>query len=219
MFLAENLIRDDSIKNYFDISEPKDLTVVLGRSRTVEGDVFEDKCSAENVKIEKRISGGGTVLLAPGMLVWTLVVPTENFCLNQTIWFKVFSEWIIQNLFILGVSEVQSRGTSDITINNRKICGTSLYIGAKKVLYHGTLLIDFDPLLFDKYLKIPDRMPEYRNSRGHSKFVTTLKESGYNISKKAIISVFQNCNIPSEKSYQEIKQDNGKNRDFIEPEN
>jgi lipoate---protein ligase len=207
MFFAEDLIRNNEITPFFDISEPEKSTVVLGRSRTIEGDVNEKECLENNVSIIKRVSGGGTVLLSPGMLVWTLIVPTTNFCINQTIWFKIFSNWIIDNLSKPGIQGTETKGTSDITINNRKICGTSLYIGAKKVLYHGTLLLDIDTSLFDKYLKIPDRMPEYRNNRIHSEFVTTLKELGYNIGRNEILRIFNKSIFPTENNYHQIKPD------------
>jgi lipoate---protein ligase len=152
-------------------------------------------------RIIKRISGGGTVLLAPGMLVWTLLIPTQSFCINQTKWFKVLSGWITGILSDLGIKSAGVKGVSDITIDNKKICGTALYIGANKILYHGTLLIDIDPFIFEKYLKIPDRMPDYRQSRSHSDFVTTLKIQGYNFKREEIIKAFNESVKPEEKDY------------------
>jgi lipoate-protein ligase A len=201
MLFAENLIRDNSITQYFDIYEPTDYTIVLGRSRTVESDVYEENCKLDNVKIVKRISGGGTILLAPGMFAWSLIIPTQKICLNQTKWFNVLLNWVINILSSIEIKNIEAKGISDLTINNKKISGTALYIGAKKVLYHGTLLIDIDLLLFEKYIKMPDKMPEYRQNRKHSEFVTTLKILGYQFERDEIKNTFELSKKPDEKDY------------------
>jgi len=204
MYFKEDLVRNNKHTRFFEISEPENNIIVLGRSRSIEGDVHEDECRKDNIEIIKRISGGGTVLLAPGMLVWNLLFPTQNFCLNQTKWFKILSGWVLNCLSELGIKEGVIEGVSDITIKNKKICGTALYIGANRILYHGTLLIDINPAVFDKYLKIPDRMPEYRQNRNHSEFVTTLKIEGYNLNNDEIIEVFNESMKPEEINYLKI---------------
>jgi lipoate---protein ligase len=199
------LFSEDILKNsdglYFNLYEPEDYKIILGRSRTPEGDVYNIACKDDNVSVMKRISGGGTVLLAPGMFVWELLIPTTTQLLNQKIWFNLFSNWIIKILSAHGVTNAEPKGTSDITINNRKICGTSLYIGKNKVLYHGTLLIDLDTHLLDKYLKYPSIVPDYRDGRPHSDFVTTLKQQNIDVDREKLKYHFSKNEFPTEKDY------------------
>ena len=46
------------------------------------------------------------------------------------------------------------------------------------VLYHGTLLYDFDLRLIDELLRMPSRQPEYRKGRKHDAFVANLPVTG-----------------------------------------
>ena len=42
------------------------------------------------------------------------------------------------------------------------------------LLYHGTVLYDFNLELIDECLTMPPRVPDYRASRDHRDFVTNL---------------------------------------------
>lgn len=204
MLYGEEILQKES-GFYFNIYEPQDYNIILGRSRTLSEDVFEEKCMEDNVKVWKRISGGGTVLLAPGMFVWDMIIPTKSQILNQNKWFKLFSQWVISILELYGIKKIEVKGVSDLTIDNRKISGTSLFIGKNKVLYHGTLLLDIDTKLFDKYLKYPDITPEYRKGRAHSEFVTTLNEQNIAIDRGKIKNLFLSFQLPSEDDLAELK--------------
>ena len=204
MLYGEEILQKES-GFYFNIYEPQDYNIILGRSRTLSEDVFEEKCMEDNVKVWKRISGGGTVLLAPGMFVWDMIIPTKSQILNQNKWFKLFSQWVISILELYGIKKIEVKGVSDLTIDNRKISGTSLFIGKNKVLYHGTLLLDIDTKLFDKYLKYPDVIPEYRKGRAHSEFVTTLSEQNITIDREKIKNLFLSFQLPSEDDLAELK--------------
>lgn len=204
MLYGEEILQKES-GFYFNIYEPQDYNIILGRSRTLSEDVFEEKCMEDNVKVWKRISGGGTVLLAPGMFVWDMIIPTKSQILNQNKWFKLFSQWVISILELYGIKKIEVKGVSDLTIDNRKISGTSLFIGKNKVLYHGTLLLDIDTKLLDKYLKYPDVTPEYRKGRVHSEFVTTLSEQNITIDREKIKNLFLSFQLPSEDDLAELK--------------
>jgi lipoate-protein ligase A len=51
------------------------------------------------------------------------------------------------------------------------------------LLYHGTLLYDFDLRLIGTYLQVPPRQPEYREGRSHCDFVANLP-----LSRAAVLS-------------------------------
>ena len=42
------------------------------------------------------------------------------------------------------------------------------------LLYHGTLLSDFDMALVDGCLRMPPRQPDYRAARAHGEFIANL---------------------------------------------
>ena len=56
----------------------------------------------------------------------------------------------------------------------RKFSGNSLRVKRTHLLYHGTLLYDFDLALIETCLRMPPRQPEYRNARPHGDFVMNV---------------------------------------------
>ncbi len=56
----------------------------------------------------------------------------------------------------------------------RKFSGNSLRVKRRHLLYHGTLLFDFDLELIARCLKHPPREPDYRAGRPHAEFVANL---------------------------------------------
>jgi lipoate-protein ligase A len=79
---------------------------------------------------------------------------------------------------------VRRSGTSDLTLIDgssapaRKISGNSLRVKRDGLLYHGTLLYDFDVELIGRLLATPPRQPSYRGGRTHAEFVTNLPVAG-----------------------------------------
>ena len=53
--------------------------------------------------------------------------------------------------------------------------GNALRVRRHGVLYHGTLLDDFDISVVSRVLRHPPREPDYRGQRPHGEFLTTLK--------------------------------------------
>jgi lipoate-protein ligase A len=66
------------------------------------------------------------------------------------------------------------RGTSDLAVEDHKVSGNSLRCKRDHLLYHGTLLYEFDLTLFAELLRMPPRQPEYRARRPHGQFVANL---------------------------------------------
>jgi lipoate-protein ligase A len=69
---------------------------------------------------------------------------------------------------------VDVRGHCDLTINNCKFSGNALRITRTHVLYHGTVLHDFDLELVGHYLREPPRQPDYRSKRTHGAFIRNV---------------------------------------------
>jgi len=66
------------------------------------------------------------------------------------------------------------QGICDLTWNDRKFSGNSLRITRRNLLYHGTILYDFDLDIIARCLKVAPRQPDYREGREHASFVTNV---------------------------------------------
>src|SRR5437667_195626 len=82
--VAENLALDEAMLIEADEGrgepvlrfwEPRDYAVVLGASRRLGDDVLSDACRADGVPIVRRSSGGGSVVVGPGTLNITVILP------------------------------------------------------------------------------------------------------------------------------------------------
>src|SRR5262245_55423227 len=81
--LTENLALDEALLLALETDRGGDVlrvwewppyAVVLGAGCWLSRDVDEAACRADGVEIVRRSSGGGTVLLGPGCLLYTLVL-------------------------------------------------------------------------------------------------------------------------------------------------
>jgi lipoate-protein ligase A len=160
--------------------------VVLGRACKVEEDVMSDVCTRDGVSISRRKGGGGTVVLAPGMIILSIAGKSSlQYHLREHM--NAVNLVIIDTLGELGVASLSIRGTSDIVIGMKKILGSSLYRRQDLLLYQGSLLVNPDLDLINRYLKQPRKQPAYRNDRPHEEFVTSLHHEGYTIPTATII--------------------------------
>jgi len=181
--LAENLALDEALLLDAGHGGPEVLrvwqwprwAVVLGAGGRIADDVHAERCRADGIPLARRASGGGTVLLGPGCLLYsvilayardpalTQIVPSYRYVLTRII------------AAVRGVApDLDLRGSSDIAEAERKVSGNAQQRKRSHLLQHGTLLYDFDIARVADYLKTPPRQPEYRGGRDHREFLTNL---------------------------------------------
>jgi lipoate-protein ligase A len=153
----------------------------MGAGGKAEQDVIADQVELDQVPLLRRRGGGGTVVLSPGQVVLVLVTEVSSPFQNLS-YFRAVNNWFRLALQALGVPGIEDRGISDLAIGDKKILGTSLYRRRKILFYQASLLVDNDLSLFDRYLRLPSRVPDYREGRGHLEFCTNLRLEGYPLS-------------------------------------
>jgi lipoate-protein ligase A len=174
-----------------EIYEAERIEVVLGRACKLEEDVMSDDCVRDGVPISRRRGGGGTVVLSPGTLIISIAGKSPlQYHLREHM--NAVNLVIIDTLKELGVDSLSIRGTSDIAIGMKKILGSSLYRRKDLLLYQGSLLVNPDLSLINRYLKQPRKQPSYRNGRPHGSFVTSLHNEGYTVANEEIIKSLKN---------------------------
>jgi lipoate---protein ligase len=149
--------------------------VVLGAASRLARDVFEPACQADAVPIARRASGGGTVLLGPGCLLYSLVLsyrrsPELEGVRNS---YRYILGTIGDAVAALA-PEVEVAGISDLAAAGRKFSGNSQQRKRRHLLHHGTILYAFDATCAARYLPMPLRRPDYRGNRTHSAFLTNV---------------------------------------------
>ena len=178
--------------------QPAGTQIVLGQSNTPERSLIIENIEADNIPVTKRPTGGEAVVLTRQMAVITVARQFRETITSKD-FFKVINGMMLDMLSDLGIKNYGMKGISDITIDNRKILGSSMHSREKRLVYHAVLNISEDSGIFERYLKHPGREPDYRLNRRHSEFVTSLKNEGYNIAYndiEAILNSYKEFIVP-----------------------
>ena len=136
---AEEFFLKNSMEEFFMlyINTP---CIVVGKHQNLLSEINLDFSRKHNIKLARRISGGGTVYQDANNLNFSFI----HNCINrELINFTRFTVPILEALKELGLkAEFSSR--NDILIEEKKISGNAMHIYKNRVLSHGTLLFDSD---------------------------------------------------------------------------
>lgn len=168
---------ETGLQNYVQVYEWKSVDVVLGRGNRLDAEVHLAKCQADGVQVLRRKGGGGAVVLMPGVWIITACYHKGDKEVNipQTLDRIVLK--IADALNTVTGCEISIKGMGDLCLADKKILGSSLYVGRGAVLYQGSLLVAADLPLISKYLKHPSKEPAYRQGRSHDDFVINLSSA------------------------------------------
>lgn len=107
--------------------------VIVGRFQNSAAEINLDFVKEKEVKVVRRLTGGGAVFHDLGNLNYTFIAPKGSGD------FRTFSEPILQVLNNLGVP-ARFEGRNDLMINGQKFSGNAECIAKGRILHHGTLL-------------------------------------------------------------------------------
>jgi lipoate-protein ligase A len=182
--VAENLALDEALliaaeerggPSTLRVWELDHLAVVLGASGRIAEDLRLEACEADGVAIARRSSGGGTVVIGPGALNFSVVLPiagaaelravddAQRFVLGRT----------AQAIRAQG-PPVELLGSGDLTLGRRKFSGSAQRRLRRHILIHASLLYDFPLDRIGRYTRTPARQPSYREGRPHGDFLVNL---------------------------------------------
>lgn len=152
------------------------IAVVIGRGSRPGLELYLDRCVADGVPVLRRHGGGCAVLLDPGNVIVSVVIPAGGI-LGSRRWFRQLSEWLIEGLKRVGIEGVLRAGVSDLVVGGRKVSGACIHRSKDLLFYSATLLVKPDLAKVDRYLRHPPREPDYRQGRPHAQFMGSLDPS------------------------------------------
>lgn len=177
----------------FNTWQPDKTYLILGQSNSITDSLNNEQVEKDHITVYKRPSGGQTVILTPNTLVLSTTITALKF-VNPDIYFRRINDLIINILNKAGITDIQTKGISDIAIGEKKILGSAIYRNHQKVFYHAVLNVAEKTDLMEKYIKHPMKEPDYRLGRSHADFVTSIQAEGYNMTVKYIKDLFDNNN-------------------------
>lgn len=169
--------------------EPRDYFVVVGYSGKIRNEVNHPACQKQKIPILRRVSGGGTVLVGPGCLNFSLILrtngsrPLKNLSETNTYILERHRE----ALQPLVEEPIAIQGTSDLVIGGLKFSGNAQRRKRHALLFHGTFLTQFNLSQIERFLPIPQKQPAYRKNRAHRDFLNNVPIRPEDI-KKALVA-------------------------------
>ncbi len=115
-------------------------TVVVGKHQNALAEINYPFVRKNNIKVARRISGGGTVFHDAGNVNFAFL---KSFEKPSEINFRKFLTPIAESLSKLGVETTYSK-KDDLLIDGFKVSGNAEHVFKKRVLHHGTLLFNSD---------------------------------------------------------------------------
>lgn len=150
----------DSKKGSIFMLWRNDKAVIIGKNQNAYAELDLDYVEKNNIKVVRRLTGGGAVFHDIGNINFSFIVPdTEKAVLD----FARFTKPIIEALKSLGIENVCLSGRNDIMIGDYKISGNAQSSYNGKTLHHGCMLYSADLSMLTGALRVD---PEKIKSKG-----------------------------------------------------
>ncbi|MDD2381025.1 MAG: lipoate--protein ligase [Mariniphaga sp.] len=125
-------------------------TVVVGKHQNALAEINYPYVHENNVRVARRISGGGTVFHDEGNVNFAYI---KNVSSPAEINFKLFTRPIVDALKNLNIPVVVS-DRNDLLVGDKKISGNAEHVFKNRVLHHGTLLFNSDLEALGKAIQV-----------------------------------------------------------------
>lgn len=115
-----------------------DSSIIIGLHQNAYAEINLDYVKRNNIKVVRRLSGGGAVFHDLGNVNFTFI-DNQTTKEQTSEMFARFTKPIIEALKALGV-EASLMGRNDLVIDGKKFSGNAVAVYKERVLQHGTLL-------------------------------------------------------------------------------
>lgn len=175
----ENLALEEHVFENLDQSEEYLIlwqnhdSVIVGKYQNTLEEIDQEYVDDHNIRVARRLSGGGAVFHDRGNLNYTIIVDREK---NPDFEFRIFVIPVIEALRELGV-EAEFNGRNDLTINGRKFSGSSQYAKGNRIMHHGCIMLDSDLDMLQRALRVKKAKIESKSIKSVRSRVTSINEN------------------------------------------
>ncbi len=149
-----------------------DKTVVVGKNQNTIAEVDYSYAKEHDIKVVRRVSGGGAVYHDLGNLNFSLITKW-NEQENQD--FIAFTKPLIEVLKELNIN-ASFHGRNDVVIDGRKICGNANFVYKDRILFHGSILFNSKLDVLSKVLNNSKAKYQDKSTKSIRSRVSNIKE-------------------------------------------
>lgn len=150
-----------------------DNAIIVGKHQNALAEINLDYVKAHEIKVVRRLSGGGAVYHDMGNLNFTFTRSSDRE--DDLVDFKRYTAPIIAVLQEMGVN-AEFSGRNDIMIDGKKFSGNAEHVFKNKVMHHGTLLFSSNMPNISGALKINPLKYKDRAVKSIPKRVTNIQD-------------------------------------------
>ena len=162
------LKQTDGYYFYLWINSP---AVIVGLNQNTLQEVNLAYTDSNDIKVVRRLTGGGAVYHDNGNLCYTIIAPYEQNENN----YRKFTAPIIEYLNQLGV-KAEFSGRNDLTIGGQKISGNAQTVYKDRIMHHGTILFNSDMSVLTRALNPSKLKIESKGIKSVRARVTNVSE-------------------------------------------
>lgn len=133
-YVLQNFGEKDSFLLFY-INKP---SIIIGKNQNTIEEVNTDYVEENNIKVVRRLSGGGAVYHDEGNLNYSFITKDDGDSFHN---FAKFTEPIVTALNRLGVP-AELIGRNDLLISGKKFSGNAQFLTKGRMFSHGTLMFD-----------------------------------------------------------------------------
>lgn len=170
--LEEYFMKQQDLDDDVLILWQNEPTIVVGKNQNTYEELNLDYVDKNNIKVVRRMSGGGAVYHDLGNLNYTIIKNDGQLSKND---FSFFALPVITCLNKLGVTAIFD-GRNDILIDGKKFSGNAQYFYKNKILHHGTLLYSSDLTVLTQALQVKKQKYESKGIKSVQSRVTNISE-------------------------------------------
>lgn len=149
-----------------------DNAVIVGKHQNTIEEINQEYVREKDIKVVRRLSGGGAVYHDMGNLNFTFIVNDHG---QEQFDFQTFTRPLVEALKALGVNaEFNSR--NDIAIDGKKFSGNSQYAKRGRILHHGTILFNSNLATIQSALKVKKDKIESKGIKSVKSRVTNIAD-------------------------------------------
>ncbi len=149
-----------------------DNAIIVGKHQNTLAEINLDYVKQKNIKVVRRLSGGGAVFHDLGNLNFTFIMNAGN---GLPVDFRKYTEPIIEVLQKMDIP-AKFEGRNDLTIDGKKFSGNAMHVVRNRILQHGTLLFASEMADLSEALKVNPLKYQDKSVKSVRSRVTNISE-------------------------------------------
>ena len=145
-YVLREIPTDDSYFLFY-VNAP---SIIIGKNQNTIEEVNQEYIEENNIKVVRRVSGGGAVYHDEGNLNFSFITEDDGESFHN---FKRFTQPIVEVLQDMGLNAALS-GRNDLEIDGKKVSGNAMFTQKGRMFSHGTLMLESDISEVQNALKV-----------------------------------------------------------------